>query len=271
MKRIVLSVALFSALAVGHAVLAGEVKTFAGHTITTEGENPNVELKIDGQTVHTNAILTLEKEATVAGVPVIVGNSSDGGNACNGTPFVISFPKGGKPRLDGPIDDCAYIEYEVRAKQISFHTYNVPGQGAERWVWTPAGGLKQIANEPFVPDAGTGWDALRTKKWDHPADIFKNEEIAKELKQLLGAKFAEFEQIAVGTGGGEFEGDDFVGSACTPHMCGDEEAMIFLSARDHKIYAAWKPSGQKILVYPPVKQWSKKARLELKDWAGKWQ
>jgi hypothetical protein len=87
---------------------------------------------------------------------------------------------------------------------------------------------------------------------------------------LAGSDFARFEKILTGTGGGSFKGDDYVGTACTPHMCGEEEAFLFLSAGDRKVFAAFKLYEHKIVVYPPVNQWPAKPKSELREWASKW-
>jgi hypothetical protein len=257
-------------LALPPAAGAVEVAKFFGHSITVDGEYPELALKIDGRKVHTDAILRFDELVTIDGIPTLIGNSSNGGNACDGTPFMISFPANANPRFDGPIEACAYVQYQITAKNIVFSTNNIPGEGAERWVWTPAGGIRKLADEPFSLKAGTGWNALRERTFDHPADVFNNAEISKDIEHLLGDRFSEFEKIMVGTGSGQFKGSDFVASACTAHMCGMQEGIVFLSAEDRQVFAAWKPYNQNIVVFPSVKQWPEKARLELKKWAGKW-
>jgi len=53
-------------------------------------------------------------------------------------------------------------------------------------------------------------------------------------------------------------------------MCREQEALLFLSAKDRRAYAAWKPHQKKIIVHPPVKQWPEKAKQELRAWAETW-
>ncbi|MBX9454567.1 MAG: hypothetical protein KL863_00295 [Rhizobium sp.] len=247
-----------------------ELGRFFGHSVSVDGDYPEMSLKIDGRELHRNAILAFEDVAVVAGVPVLIGKSSNGGNACDGTPFVVSFPPSGDPRIDGPLEICSAINYKIGASEIAFSTNNVPGKGREHWVWKPDSGITKLADEEFRPTANTGWDALLERSIEHPADIFQNAEIGDDVSRLLGPRLSEFQGIIVGTGSGRFLGDDFVGSACSRHMCGEQEAMVFLDARTRTAYVAWKPFDEKIVVYPPVKGWPEKARLELKQWAGKW-
>jgi hypothetical protein len=263
---------IFSAVAVmsSTTVHAVELESFFGHRITIDGEFPYRSLKVDGRIVHKDAILTIMEALLVDGIPVLVGTSSNGGNSCAGTPFVISFPSSGLPHFDGPIDACYPVHYGVTARAIKFETDSIPGEGTERWIWTPQNGISELGTAKFAPVAGTGWSALRERTMDQPADVFKNAEISQDLRNLLGVRFSEFEDIIIGTGSGKFLADDFVATGCPSHQCDDQGAFIFLSAHDHKIYAAWKPVNQKIVVYPPVKMWTDKARLSLKGWASYW-
>lgn len=262
---------LVAALVIGPAFAASpELGRLFGHSVSIEGEYPEMSLKIDGRELHRNAILSITDVAVVDGVPVLIGSSSNGGNACDGTPFVVSLPPSGEPRIDGPLDVCSAINYEIGASEIAFSTNNVPGKGRERWLWKPGSGMTKLVNEEFRPTAGTGWDALRARTFEHPGDVFQNAEIGVELSRLLGPRLSEFQEIIIGTGSGRCLGDDFVGSACTRHMCGEQEAMLFLDARTRTAYVAWKPFEEKIVVYPAVKGWPEKARRELKQWADKW-
>lgn len=235
-----------------------------------EGEYPERALKIDGRELHRNAILLFDGLIIVSGVPALIGSSSNGGNACDSSPFVVSFPPEGKPRFDGPIEACAYIQHEFFADKIVFSTNNIPGKGREHWSWTPADGLKELGVVAFIPEDESGWQALRERSFQHPSDALKNAEIAETLKTLLGADFEAFQEIITGTGGGEFKSDDYVGTTCTAHMCREEEALLFLSSKDRQAFAAWKPYEKKIVVYPPVTQWPEKAKQELRAWAEKW-
>lgn len=249
---------------------AADLDRMFGHTISVEGEHPDRVIKIDGRETHKNAILSFQEMIIIDGVPALIGSSSNGGNACDGTPFVVSFPQGGRPRFDGPLEACAIIHHEVLEDKVVFSTNDIPGQGRERWSWTPEEGFKELGVTAFAPDDKSGWQALRERSFQHPSDVLKNAEISATLKSLLGQDFDTFQKIITGTGSGEFKNDDFVGETCSAHRCGDEEALLFLSAKDRQPYVAWKPDGQKIVVHPPVQKWPEKARQELRWWANKW-
>lgn len=270
MRRNSCMLAMAILVAGSEAAKAIDVESLFGHSVRIEGEYPERALKIDGRELHRNAILLFDELAIVNGVPALIGSSGDGGNACDGSPFVVSFPPGGKPRFDGPIEACAYIQHEVFPDKIVFSTNNISGQGREQWSWTVADGLKEMGIVPFVAEDKAGWQALRERSFQHPSDALKNAEIAGALQSLLGPDFETFQDIITGTGGGEFKSDDYVGATCTPHMCREVEALLFLSAKDRQAFAAWKPYEKKIVVRPPVDRWPEKAKQELRAWAEKW-
>ncbi|MFS2327594.1 hypothetical protein U2P60_19650 [Brucella sp. H1_1004] len=109
-----------------HAIDIGKI---SGYEISLTEQDYEKILKVDGREMHRNAIIHFYEVTTVAGVPIIVGSSSAGGNACDGSPFVISFPLNGKPRLDGPIDSCASVSYEIDQGKVVFLSPNIPGKG----------------------------------------------------------------------------------------------------------------------------------------------
>lgn len=48
-------------------------------------------------------------------MPTLIGERSAGGNARDGSPFIVSFPPNAAPRLDGPIDSCSIGEIDGAA------------------------------------------------------------------------------------------------------------------------------------------------------------
>jgi hypothetical protein len=244
--------------------------TMFGHEVKIAKDGDDSVLKVDQREMVRNSIILIDEIDLVGTVPAVVGTSSEGGNACEGSRFVLSFPPGGTPRLDGPLDGCAGVNVENQGGRLLLSERPIPGRPGDRWNWTPDEGFKQIDSVGFKPDDGKGWDALRERKASHPSELFSNAEVAKQIYALLGNDKAQFEQSITGVGSGSFDGDMFVGSACTPHMCTDEEAILVADIANRSVYLAWKPMNGKIVVRPPVKEWPQKARTALKDWAAKW-
>ncbi len=113
-------------LAGGSYADAIDIGKIYGHEITLAEQDYEKILKVDGREMHRNAIILFEELTTVSGVPIIIGSSSGGGNACDGSPFVISLPIDGKAKLDGPIDSCATMSHDIEKDKIIFSTPNLP-------------------------------------------------------------------------------------------------------------------------------------------------
>lgn len=265
--RSLVTVLLISA---GTSANAVDIGTFSGHEVHLTKENYETVLTIDGRALHRNSIISFDDVASIAGVLTVIGSSSPGGNACDSSPFVLSFPAGAAPRLDGPVDTCASITHRLEGDRIMFSTSPVPGRKTEQWEWTSANGLKTLAATDFQPESGSGWGSIRERKFEHPADAFRNQEISSSIHSLVGSNFEYFQELMTGVGSGDFKGDDYVGAACRPHNCDQEAGLLFLSAQDRQIFAAWKPEGGKIVVHPNVKAWPEKAKAELRVWAKQW-
>lgn len=268
-RRLVVTLCLIGLFSGPAAAL--DLGKIAGHTVEIGEKDFEKVLTVDGRKLHTDQIIFLDDVYAFDGTVAVVGTSSAGGNACAGSPFVLSFPGKGAPRMDGPIGTCVSVSWAVEGQSLVFSTVNIPGRETERWQWTAEGGIAQLASIAFKPDAGSGWANLRERAFTHPSDAFGNGGIAESLREVLGSDYEHFQELMTGVGSGKFQGDDFVGTACRPHACPDESGMIFLSSADRRAYVAWKPEGKKIAVYPsPVQEWPEKARAELREWAKQW-
>lgn len=243
---------------------------FFGYRLEMPRDEDGRTLRIDGVKLLKNWYLDIEEVAVVAGVPVIIGSSSNGGNACESSPFVVSFPKEGKPRLDGPLDTCSGTGHQLTANGIEFFSAAIPGREGERWQWTFVNAFTKLPSTTFEPDRTKGWAQLRERTAGHPSDLLDYGEIATRIYQLLGPDKQSVLPILTGVGSASFEGDWFIGQVCRPHSCGAEEGIVVASLGKREIYLAWKPENKKIVVRPPVSQWPEKAKSALREWAKKW-
>ena len=246
-----------------------DMRLFGNHVAVTKG-GEGEELSINDRKVLANYSLSLDEFFLVDGVPVAVGISFAGGNACEGAPFLLSFPKGAAPRLDGPLDTCFSVKTEATDGSLTLSTAATPSEPGETWRWTPDGGLKKGEPVAFAANTSKGWPQLRERTVSHPGELYDFAEIGSEIDRLAGTDKSLVADILMGVGSGEFHGDAFVGTACSRHMCQDQEAIVIADGAARTIYLAWKPSGQKIKVNPPVKEWPTMAKGELRDWAAKW-
>jgi len=265
--RTIASVAIFSALIA--SARADELRAFGHDLSLLKNSDMQTVLRVDGRQIHENQYVTFEEIAVVAGIPVVVGSSSPGGNACEGSPFVISFPADKAPRLDGPIDSCRLIRYEIEADRIVFTTPASATNPGQAWEWTPAG-FEKGPSVAFSPDRTKGWDELRSREVDHPADLLSYGEVADQIFSLLGSDRDDVLPIVEGVGSAEYRGDFLVGSSCLPHSCSLIEQITVASLQDRRVFVAWKLEDKPIVVRPAVGDWPSEARRALAEWARKW-
>ncbi|WP_217570373.1 hypothetical protein [Mesorhizobium sp. GbtcB19] len=251
--------------------LAEELRMF-GHdvSILKNKDQTQDQLSVDGKVIHADEYISFDEVAIVDGTPAVIGESSPGGNACDASPFVLSFPPGKAPRLDGPLDSCATITSKVESDRIVFSSAATAADKGQSWIWT-ANGFADGPPTVFSPDRTKGWDDLRARKVGHPADLFNYGEVGDQINALLGQDRAEILPIMQGVGSVEYDGDYIVATSCLPHMCDAIAQITVADLRERKIYLAWKLENQKIVVRPPVGKWPQKARSALSSWARQWE
>lgn len=245
-----------------------DVEELAGHRIVIDGPFSERTLSIDGRKVHEDAFIAIQHRGSIDGVDFVVGTSSAGGNACEGSPFVISAAADAEAKFEGPIDSCAFMNVTIEKDRVLLAADPLPDRESERWEWKPGTGLHQIANEAFVADRSKGWAEVESAS--HPGDLMGFGGLAPQIDDLLGRDRQTFAELIVGIGSGTFENGYFVGTACPKFICLEAGALIAANPDEQAIYLAWKPEGEKIIVRPAVGEWPKPARLALRDWAAQW-
>lgn len=269
-RGLLVSVAVaLSMLASADVTVADEWRMFGHDVSILKDAKGNDSLSVDGRPVHADRFLSLDEFAVVGGVPVVVGTSSNGGNACEGAPFVMSFPDGKSPRLDGPLETCFLVKVEVGRDAIAFSTAAQSSAPGERWRWTAAG-IESLSSIPFNVDRSKDWADLRSRQVTHPAALLDYGPVTDALNELLGADREYVTPILEGVGSVEYKGDFLIGTVCQRHSCTVVEAIVVIDMRKRSIHVAWKPENGKIVVRPAIGGWPQPARSALKAWASKW-
>jgi hypothetical protein len=244
--------------------------TYFGHEIRFSGTFGEERVLVDGKEMVRNGSVGISEVAVVKGVGVAIGFSGSGGNVCDASPFVISFPEGKAPRFDGPLDTCDEVKHVTTNDEIKFEIAAIPGRDGQRWSWTPQSGFQSLGSIKHVESPEKTWSDLRSRNIQHPSELFDYADIASQMHALLGTDEKPFLSIITGVGSVDFQGDLFVGQSCARHMCGDEEALIVADLEKQTVFLAWKTENAPIIVRPPVKDWSAAARAALRDWAKAW-
>lgn len=125
--------------------------------ITSKNDREGERLTVGGRELLRNRYLSIDEIGIVAGIPVSVGTSSNGGNACEGATFVLSFPSNGSARLDGPMDECIDVAAQLKGDRIELFTAAIPGRHGRRWTSTP--------DESFPPAGTTTFQANESRGW----------------------------------------------------------------------------------------------------------
>jgi hypothetical protein len=269
-RRALIAIAFLPALV---AASQDTPKRYFGHEVQLlSGNDGETRLVVDGRELVRHEIIGIDEAAIVGGVGVVIGYSGSGGNACDQPPFVLSFPGNKAPRFDGPLDTCSEVIHVIGKDEIQFEVKALPGRDGERWLWTPQSGFQSAGSIKHVPSPEKTWSVLRSRKVDHPYpwELFDYAEIASQIHALLGPEEQEFLPIITGVGSGDFQGDMYVGTSCTPHMCDDTGALIVADLERERVFLAWKTENRPIIVRPPIKEWSHSGRVALRDWSKTW-
>ena len=142
-----------------------------------------------------------------------------------------------------------------------------PGQ---EWIWTLVDGFSEPRSIAFQPQPN-GWEVMRTKRIEHPADILKYSDLRAQFDELVGLKGNDIIDIIAGPGSGEFKGDVYSGSACRAHSCQDASVFVVTHGPSKKIYLAWKLENQAIVFRPPLAEWPQIAQAGLNAWRKKYE
>lgn len=243
--------------------------TVFGHPVEIVGRLNDQRLTVDGRVLVKDVIVTIDQINVVAGTGVLIGGSSGGGNACDVAPFVVSFPPGGQPKVDGPIDECGMGTITFHPQSIEFVYSALPDLPGHRWIWTAAAGFKDAGEIAFGANRKLGWDALRHHDLSFPIDLYENGEVGAAIKALTGTDDPAFTAGLRGPSDGEFVGDLYVGSGCVAHDCPSAGSFIIADIANRKVYLAWKEDDRPFAVRPAVREWPGPFRLRLKEWTEK--
>lgn len=225
-------------------------------------------LSVDGRVLLRQDYIDLRETAIVDGVGVVIGYAGPGGNACDASPFVLSFPKGSAPRLDGPVDACG-AKAVVKDGSVTVETTALVGKPGKSWKWDARKGFVRMAAVRKAVSAESGWDKLRSREVMHPYSFLDYRDTSAQLSALLGRDMEAVRPILMGPGSGAVDGMAYRGTSCENHNCNATGLMIYADIPTRRIYVAWFSDARpSIVVSPAVGQWPSEARQRLKAWSG---
>jgi len=248
--------------------LAKPVKTeLFGHSIEIKVIEPDNDeaLFVDGKQLLTKHFIDLDKNGRIGATDFVIGSSSDGGNACDESPFVLRFTANEPVRLDGPLHSCWTVQQKIEPDRIVFETSASPTDNGARWTWT-ANGFGSVEVLKFKI-AAKGWDALGRGAIYNPIDLLGYAELAKALKKTVSnARYPDLQRILGSLGRVRYDGKIFVGQACQLHNCSTTAALVVMDAATKRVAVALRDNDKPLLIVPADAQWPAEAQKDLEKW-----
>lgn len=247
---------------------ATPVKTeLFGHTVEIKAVAPDNDeaLFVDGKQLLTKHYIDLKENGRIGATDFAIGSSSDGGNLCDASPFVLRFTANEPVRLDGPLDSCRTVEHKIGTDRIVFEAPASPTDRGERWTWTANGfGPAEVLKSKT---AAKGWDALGRGAVYNPIDLLGYAELARALKATVSnARYSDFKRSLSGPGTVRYDGKIFIGKACQAHNCDTTSALVVMDAATRRVAVALRDDDKPLLVVPADAEWPAAAQDELANW-----
>ena len=228
------------------------------------------QLAVDKKVFHKDQYITLDQIETIDGVLIAIGHASPGGNACDGSLFVLSFPKKKPVRIDGPLESCSPGTVHVEQNRITVEVAATPELQGSRWRWSAVSGFSAPEKIEFTAKADGGWSALRSQSIDHPSQVLNYADLSKLVDDRLGSR-SSFVRISSGPGSAHYRSNLLIASSCQAHSCDDTALLLVADPANERIFVALKDKQTPILVNPKASDWPSGSTADLVAFQRKWQ
>ena len=246
------------------------IKVF-GHDleISSKVKGDGEVLTIDKKQLLKDQYIAIREIGSFGSTGFVIGDTGPGGNACNGSLFVLSFTANEPTRIDGPLATCGPVQYKIEKERIIVETHATPNLDGARWTWTANGfGPPEILK--FVPVGGTGWNELRSRSIQHPSELLQHAEFSEKITKLLGLQYPTFTRVVDGPGSVRYESNVMIGTACQSHSCDDTSLLIAVDIASQKVAIALKDGNKLPIVLPRDANWPDAAKADLRRWRTRW-
>lgn len=242
-----------------------------GHDVeVSSAADGQEQLIVDKKLLHKDQYISLNELASVSGVPIAIGQTSAGGNACDGSRFILSFPAKEPVRIDGPLESCSPGTVRIDANQVVIEVAATPQSEGSRWVWSFASGFGAVEKIGFAAKAEGGWSALRSRSIDHPSQILNYSDLGRLLDERIGADRSALIRISSGPGSANYRNNLFVSTSCQAHSCGDTALLVVADIATKRMFVAIKDGQRPPLISPKVSEWPTGSSAELNAFRRRW-
>jgi hypothetical protein len=242
-----------------------------GHAVeirkSTDGQE---QLLVDKKILLKDQYISLDEIATVDGTPSVIGQRSAGGNACNGSAFILSFPTNAAVKIDGPLDSCNPNETTVEEKQITVRVAPTPQTPGSQWIWSPSSGFSAEKSIAFAAKQDDGWTALRSRSIDHPSGLLDYADLTRLIDARIGKAKASFISVSSGPGSAQYRNNLLIATSCRAHSCDDTSLLVVVDIAARQVFVALKDGAASLIIAPQSAGWPSGARFELVAFQQKW-
>ena len=235
-----------------------------GHVVeigkSTDGQE---QLSVDKKVLLKDQYISLEEVATVDGTPSVIGQRSAGGNACNGSAFILSFPARSAVKIDGPLDACNPNETKIEEKQIVVDVAPTAQTPESQWTWSPSSGFSVEKSIAFATKRDDGWAALRSRSINHPSAMLDYADLSQLIELRVGKAKASFISVSSGPGSAQYWNNLLIASSCKAHSCNDTGLLVVADIPRKQVLVALKDGASAPLIAPKEEEWPSGARAEL--------
>jgi hypothetical protein len=226
-------------------------------TITQPEQDGEKVLSYDGQKLASNYDVFFDKIVKIGDVNVALVDVGDGGNQCGPAKLIVWKPEGGTIQSTKvEQDECGAPPAAISDSAIYFVPYLLPGDSKPALQWSPQGGLSTSGNLTYMPEPGTQWKDVDPSKYDNIIDAFRNEDVYKQARTLLGKDMTEMAtSLLVGGGTEKTASGAFYATGCVPHDCGGNDGFMAVDPANQKLYFARRGDDGQPKAWPAVTAW----------------
>lgn len=228
------------------------------------------QLAVDKKVLLKDQYISLEEVATVDGVPSVVGQRSAGGNICDGSAFILSFPRNAPVRIDGPLDSCNSSKTIIEETRIVVTVAPTAQTAGAEWTWSPSSGFSTAISIPFSARQEDGWVALRSRSIDHPSALLGYADLSRLIEKRVGLAKASFVGLSSGPGSAEYRNNLLIAMSCRAHSCDDTSLLVVMDIAARQVFVALRDGPAPALIVPQAAGWPSGARSELSAFQKKW-
>lgn len=262
-----LGLALALAAPGAHAEKAKPVEASVGPVTLqiVESDSGEKELREGARVLVKDFMIEPGLAASFKDIKARVFDISQGGNACDGWPAVVTVDKDRKVGVDTTMhDECASFTASADPEGFTFVEPAVPGQDGSVWRFTPEKGLLKLGLLVFQPQPGSSWNDLG-KMLDHPLALFACAPFNAAVRKLTAKQYEDLALRLRVASAVEQRGNYLIGRGCQAHACNSEQGFVAIERKSHAIFLAMR-SEKTVTAWPKAATWPAAVRAELKSW-----